>query len=88
MEKSLSRAWMVPETVREKLKEALSEKYGLAMTDICVGNGASDLIFRTVFALRPKQALVLAPTLPSMKRLFGVWMPGLNIIRSITKISR
>ena len=62
MEKSLSRAGWYPDDSKRKLKEALSEKYGLAMTDICVGNGASDLIFRTVFALRPKQALVLAPT--------------------------
>ena len=62
MEKSLSRAGWYPDDSKRKLKEALSEKYGLAMTDICVGNGASDLIFRTVFALRPKQSLVLAPT--------------------------
>ena len=29
---------------------------------ICMGNGASDVIFRLVFALRPKRAVVLAPT--------------------------
>ena len=62
MEESLSRAGWYPDDSKRKLKEALGEKYGLAMADICVGNGASDLIFRTVFALRPKQALVLAPT--------------------------
>ena len=62
MEESLSRAGWYPDDSKRKLKEALSEKYRLPMSAVCIGNGASDVIFRTVFALRPKQALVLAPT--------------------------
>lgn len=62
MEESLSRAGWYPDDTKRKLKEALSRKHNLPMVNICVGNGASDLIFRTVFALRPKRALVLAPT--------------------------
>lgn len=62
MENSLSRAGWYPDDSKKRLKETLSEKYGLPMSKICVGNGASDVIFRTVFALRPKKALVLAPT--------------------------
>jgi len=62
MEESLCRAGWYPDDSKRKLKEALSEKYRLPMSAICIGNGASDVIFRTVFALRPKQALVLAPT--------------------------
>ena len=62
MEESLSRAEWYPDDSKRNLKEALNIKYGLPVENICVGNGASDLIFRTVFALRPKRALVLAPT--------------------------
>ena len=62
MEESLSRAGWYPDDSKRNLKEALNRKYGLPAENICVGNGASDLIFRTVFALRPKRALVLAPT--------------------------
>lgn len=62
MEESLSRAGWYPDDSKRKLKEALGGKYNLPVGNICVGNGASDLIFRTVFALRPKTALILAPT--------------------------
>lgn len=62
MEESLSRAGWYPDDSKRNLKEALNIKYSLPVENICVGNGASDLIFRTVFALRPKRALVPAPT--------------------------
>ena len=43
-------------------------RYQLALAECCpienilCGNGAADLIYRLVFALRPKHALILAPT--------------------------
>ena len=62
MEESLSRAGWYPDDSKRNLKEVLNKKHGVPVENICVGNGASDVIFRTVFALRPKRALVLAPT--------------------------
>lgn len=62
MEKSLDRAGWYPDDAKRRLKEALAQVHHVEASHICVGNGASDVIYRTVFALRPKRALVLAPT--------------------------
>lgn len=62
MEESLERAGWYPDDSKFNLKHAISEKYHILPDWICMGNGASDVIFRLVFALRPKRAVVLAPT--------------------------
>jgi threonine-phosphate decarboxylase len=62
MQESLSKAGWYPDDSKYRLKQALSERHNVPLSKICVGNGASDLIYRTVFALKPKKALVLAPT--------------------------
>ncbi len=44
------------------LKAALAEFEGVPISHILCGNGAAELIFRIAFALKPKRALLLAPT--------------------------
>lgn len=51
-----------PDVHCEKLRCALSSYEGMPMEYIICGNGAADLIFSLVLALKPKNALLLAPT--------------------------
>lgn len=51
-----------PDPFCRKLTEAIGARDGLPPDWIVCGNGAADLIFRLVFALRPRKALVTAPT--------------------------
>lgn len=44
------------------LCEAIAQHEHLDKEDVLCGNGAADLIFRLCFAMRPKRALVCAPT--------------------------
>lgn len=61
MEESLNDVFDYPDQSKSNLAKAISARYHVEADRICVGNGASDVIFRTVFALRPKKALILAP---------------------------
>ncbi len=45
-----------------QLRHALSEKEGVNPAHILCGNGAADLIFRLCLALKPRRAILLAPT--------------------------
>ncbi|MDR0589179.1 MAG: aminotransferase class I/II-fold pyridoxal phosphate-dependent enzyme [Spirochaetaceae bacterium] len=45
-----------------ELREALAEHHGLGADRIVCGNGAADLIYRMVHWIKPKRALVLAPS--------------------------
>ncbi len=51
-----------PDPLCRGLRAALSEAEQLPKDWMLCGNGAADLIFRLVWAKRPKHALVLAPT--------------------------
>lgn len=51
-----------PDPLCRALRAALSEREGVPPDHILCGNGTADLIFRAVLALRPRQALVTAPT--------------------------
>ncbi len=51
-----------PDTECRKLVSALSLYHQVDEEDIVCGNGAADLIYRLVQTIRPKKALVLAPT--------------------------
>lgn len=51
-----------PDPLCRELREAVSEGEGVPAAHILCGSGAADLIFRAVLALRPKRALVTAPT--------------------------
>ena len=51
-----------PDPLCRELRAALAEAEGVTAEQILCGNGAADLIFRLVLALRPRQALLPAPT--------------------------
>ena len=51
-----------PDPACRALCQAIGEKEGIPPQAVLCGNGAADLIFRLVWALRPRIGLVLAPT--------------------------
>lgn len=51
-----------PDPYCRRLTKALAEEIHLPPSYFLCGNGAADLIYRFAFAIKPKQALLLAPT--------------------------
>lgn len=51
-----------PDPLCRELIRALSGHEGVPEEWLLCGNGAADLIFRTVYAVKPQKAMVLAPT--------------------------
>jgi threonine-phosphate decarboxylase len=51
-----------PDPLCRELVSGLSVHEGIPREWILCGNGAADVIYRTVYAVRPKKAMVLAPT--------------------------
>ena len=51
-----------PDPLCRELVSALSVHEGVPREWILCGNGAADVIYRTVYAVRPNKAMVLAPT--------------------------
>ncbi len=50
------------------LSAALAEKYKISSNFILCGNGADDLLYRLVFALKPHKALIIEPTFEEYNR--------------------
>ena len=59
---SLSAAEHYPDPECRKLKQALARRHGIKTESLICGNGGAELIYRLVYALRPKKALLTAPT--------------------------
>ncbi len=59
---NLDRYESYPDPWNRELSAALSSYHGVEAGRICCGNGAADIIFRIALGLRPKKALVTAPT--------------------------
>ena len=59
---ALSKAVHYPDPLCRKLCQALSTEYQLPAEYFICGNGGADLIYRLVYALRPKKALLTIPT--------------------------
>lgn len=57
----LSESLHYPDPFCRELCQALGEKEGVSGEEILCGNGGADLIYRLVYALRPRKALVTAP---------------------------
>lgn len=51
-----------PDPLCRDLRQAIAAHDGAGEEQVVCGNGAADLIFRLAFALRPRKALVTAPT--------------------------
>lgn len=50
-----------PDPFQTGLRQTISRFHGVDPSRICCGNGAADIIFRSVLALRPKRALIIEP---------------------------
>lgn len=50
-----------PDPLCRRLRHAIAEHEGVLTGQVLCGNGAADLIYRLVLAVKPKQALVTAP---------------------------
>ncbi len=51
-----------PDPLCRRLARAVADKEGVPKDRLIFGNGAADLIFRLTAALKPKNALIPAPT--------------------------
>ena len=58
---SLNQVHNYPDISCEKLREKLGQFHKVKPEHVICGNGAADIIYRYVYALKPKSALVLAP---------------------------
>ncbi|MCI8558628.1 MAG: threonine-phosphate decarboxylase [Lachnospiraceae bacterium] len=68
---SLSASLHYPDPFCRQLRSAIAENEGAAPQEILCGNGGADLIYRLVYALRPKQALVTAPAFAEYEEALG-----------------
>ena len=57
-----------PDPDCKHLSSCLSEKYHVSASHILCGNGADDLLYRLVFAINPKHAIVVEPTFEEYSR--------------------
>lgn len=82
---SLHNAHRYPDPECRKLRRAIAEKYGLNSNNILCGNGAADLIYRLIYAVKPKRALLLAPDFCEYEHAllevgceirYREWLPG------------
>lgn len=62
LKNSVSECENYPDPFCRKLRQALSEHEIFPSENIVCGNGAADLIYRLVSAVKPKKAVVTAPT--------------------------
>ena len=65
---AVSRSGTYPDSRCRRLKAALSKRFGLPDSWFLAGNGAADLIFSAVFAVRPKRALIVLPAFSEYER--------------------
>lgn len=54
------------------LSSLLAQKYDITADKILCGNGADDLLYRLVFAVKPKHAVVIEPTYEEYDRVLGL----------------
>lgn len=60
--KSLETLDRYPDPLSRRLRAALAGDYGISPECFIVGSGAADIVYRLVTAVKPKNALVTAPT--------------------------
>lgn len=72
-EESIKESDHYPDPFCRELISAISRRYGIKKEYILIGNGAADLIFRLVFALKPTHAMVLAPTFSEYEKALKAW---------------
>ena len=68
-----------PDPLCRDLRRAIAAHDGVGEKQVVCGNGAADLIFRLVFALKPKKALVTAPAFSEYEE--AVTCVGCQVVR-------
>lgn len=66
-----------PEMYSDSLRQAIGEHYHIDSSQIICGNGAADVIYRYVYAVRPEKILVVAPCFAEYESAVrSLWMAG------------
>ena len=60
-----------PDPFCTELREKMAKKLGISAETVVCGNGADDLIYRLVHALKPKNSLICAPTFGEYAKALG-----------------
>ncbi len=64
-----------PEMYSDSLRKAIGEKYHIEDRQIICGNGAADVIYRYMYAVRPAKIMVTAPCFAEYEAAFcSLWM--------------
>lgn len=61
-----------PDPLNRSLTKAIAKHDGVNENSIVCGNGAADVIFRTVLTLKPKKALIVSPTFAEYEQALSV----------------
>lgn len=72
VQKSLQFCQCYPDPLCRELTQAIARKENLSPQTVLCGNGAADLIYRLVLALKPQHAMILAPTFAEYEQALGV----------------
>ena len=64
-----------PEMYSDSLRKAIGEKYHVDSSQIICGNGAADVIYRYIYAVRPAKIMVTAPCFAEYEAAFqSLWV--------------
>lgn len=61
-----------PDPECKKLRQQLSYKYHVNTEKILCGNSADDLLYRLIFSLKPKRALIMVPTFEEYEKVLNL----------------
>ncbi len=68
IEREIKSCIYYPDSYSRDLRNSISKYENVDFNSIFVSNGASDIIFRLAFSIKPKKALVMAPTFLDYER--------------------
>lgn len=68
MSEAISRCEAYPDPKCRELVKKISQRENTAQENILCGNGAAELIFRTVYGAKPKKAIIISPTFSEYER--------------------
>lgn len=71
VKEAVEQVGVYPDSQCRKLKRSLGEQLELSEDMLVFGNGAADLIFSLAFAVKPKKALLCAPSFSEYERALG-----------------
>ena len=75
-----------PDPECRQLTECLSEKYKIPASHILCGNGADDLLYRFVLAIKPKRAIIVEPAFEEYQR--ALHLVGCDVLHYTLKAEK